>query len=87
MQLPKFIPDKNLKALDSYKYNGGEYTTLDNICNIFWNWAIRLMPPTLHPNMITLLGSSMLVFTISMFFTTGVNPLVESVPSVFFYLQ
>lgn len=83
----KFIPDENLKALDDYKYNGGEYTSLDNFCNIFWNWAIRLMPTSIHPNMITLMGSSFLVISMSLFFMGGSNPLFDQSPGIFYFIQ
>ena len=83
----KFIPDKNLKELENYKYNGGEYTTLDNLCNIGWNWAISFMPTYLHPNMITLMGGCFLISSISFFFLTTSNPFIEACPSVLYLIQ
>ena len=81
-----FIPDKNLKELDNYKYNGGEYTTIDNLFNIFWVKSIQYMPRFLHPNMITLLGFASVFVTTGLFFFYG-NPLVDNVPGWLYLLQ
>ena len=82
----KYIPDENLKELENYKYNGGAYTSLDNVFNIFWNWSSQFLPRFLAPNMITLMGFSCLILSTIPFFWYG-NPMVDNIPNWIYLLQ
>ena len=46
----------NVRALDEYKYKSGGYTPLDSLMNSWWLAVIELVPTSLAPNAITLLG-------------------------------
>ena len=81
-----FIPKENLKQLDNYKYNGGEYTTLDNLFNHFWNWSSKFLPDFLHPNLITLCGSIIMLSSTLLFFVFC-NPLIDVVPNWLYFLK
>ncbi|CAI2368997.1 unnamed protein product [Moneuplotes crassus] len=52
----KFITEDGLKNIKNHKYKSGGYSMLDNVMNPFWELVVKLMPMTLAPNMITLLG-------------------------------
>lgn len=53
-----------LVALDNYKYTSSEYTPLDNIMNDYW-WVplSNLIPMTVAPNLVTLSGVFLLIWT------------------------
>jgi phosphatidylglycerophosphate synthase len=61
----RFITKDGLDNIKNHKYKSGGYSFLDNIMNPFWEWVVKLMPETLAPNSITLLG---LVINLSMYF-------------------
>ena len=69
-----YISDEGLKSIRGYKYQPGEYSTLDKILTPFWNFVVTLFPKSVAPNTITLLGvfivsacySSMLYYDMSM---------------------
>lgn len=82
-----FIPKENLETLKHYKYNGGDATTIDKIFNIFWNWCLKFLPTSLHPNMVTLIGGFCLLFSSSLFFLFSSNPLIDNCPSVLYFIQ
>jgi len=51
-----FITKEGLKNIKEHKYKSGGYSFLDNLMNPFWEFVVKLMPMTLAPNMITLIG-------------------------------
>jgi len=51
-----YIPRRGLNALLHYKYAGGEYSWLDNKLNPFWAAAAEMLPDTMAPNLVTLVG-------------------------------
>ncbi|GBG31343.1 Choline/ethanolaminephosphotransferase 1 [Hondaea fermentalgiana] len=51
-----YIPHRGLSALLNYKYKGGEYSWLDNKLNPFWAKCAELLPDTMAPNVVTLIG-------------------------------
>ena len=52
----KFITEEGLKNIKEHKYQSGGYSILDKILNPFWETVVKLMPNSLAPNTITLLG-------------------------------
>ena len=61
----KFITKEGLQHIKEHKYKSGGYSILDNLMNPFWEFVVKLMPKTLAPNSITLLG---VVINLSMYF-------------------
>ncbi|PFH37874.1 CDP-alcohol phosphatidyltransferase superfamily protein [Besnoitia besnoiti] len=51
-----YIPPLGLKNLHSYKYTSGGYTPLDKLMNPWWEYVASLVPSTVHPNTLTVLG-------------------------------
>lgn len=51
-----YIPPLGLKNLHSYKYSSGGYTPLDKVMNPWWEFVASLVPATVHPNVLTVLG-------------------------------
>jgi ethanolaminephosphotransferase len=51
-----FITEEGLTDIKNHKYNAGGYSILDNVMNPYWEFVVTLMPKTLAPNAITLLG-------------------------------
>ncbi|KFG65430.1 CDP-alcohol phosphatidyltransferase superfamily protein [Toxoplasma gondii RUB] len=51
-----YIPPLGLKNLHSYKYSSGGYTPLDKVMNPWWEFVASLVPPTVHPNVLTVVG-------------------------------
>ena len=51
-----FISPAGLLQLLEYKYVSGTYSIGDKFMQPFWEWFVTLMPMTLAPNMITLIG-------------------------------
>ena len=47
---------ENVRALDEYKYKSGGYTPIDLLLNAWWVAVVELVPTSLAPNAITLLG-------------------------------
>eukprot|EP00920_Eleutheroschizon_duboscqi_P004361 GHVT01010060.1.p1 GENE.GHVT01010060.1~~GHVT01010060.1.p1 ORF type:complete len:429 (-),score=67.58 GHVT01010060.1:870-2156(-) len=51
-----YIPPKGLQRLAKYKYHSGGCTPLDKVMNHWWEFAVKLVPPVVSPNMLTLAG-------------------------------
>jgi len=51
-----FISPEGLQTLLQYKYVSGQYSIGDKAMQPFWNWFVTLMPISMAPNLITLLG-------------------------------
>jgi ethanolaminephosphotransferase len=51
-----FITEEGLKKLDTYKYKSGGYSPLDLKMNPFWEWCEKLLPRSMAPNTVTLIG-------------------------------
>eukprot|EP00759_Apiculatamorpha_spiralis_P041282 PhF_6_TR39885/c0_g1_i1/m.59294/K00993/EPT1; ethanolaminephosphotransferase len=53
----KYLDDNALKQLDNYKYYSEDHSVVAKyIMQPFWSKAVNFLPPTIAPNMITLLG-------------------------------
>lgn len=64
-----FITKDGLVNIKNHKYKSGGYSFLDNLMNPFWEGVVKLMPETLAPNMITLIGVIVnIVFYFAMFY-------------------
>lgn len=76
----KFITKEGLRHIKEHKYKSGGYSILDNLMNPFWEFVVKLMPKTLAPNSITLLG---VIINLSMYFCMWYHDgtLGESVPN------
>jgi len=51
-----YITRDGVTNLTKYKYQGGEYSTMDNLFNPFWAKAALWMPRSISPNAVTLTG-------------------------------
>ena len=40
----KYITEEGLLKLKNYKYQGSEYTPLDNLMQVYWNAFVKLFP-------------------------------------------
>eukprot|EP01103_Thecamoeba_quadrilineata_P008965 TRINITY_DN18675_c0_g1_i1.p1 TRINITY_DN18675_c0_g1~~TRINITY_DN18675_c0_g1_i1.p1 ORF type:complete len:380 (+),score=45.93 TRINITY_DN18675_c0_g1_i1:34-1173(+) len=53
----KYTTPEGLKALDDYKYCGIDYSLIANyIMQPFWRKAVNILPETIAPNLVTLIG-------------------------------
>jgi len=52
----KPISPAGLEGLDRWTYKGGEYTPVDNMLNPFWFACAEMLPTTMAPNLVTLMG-------------------------------
>lgn len=41
----------------------GSYTILDNVLNHYWTWAVRFLPMWMAPNLVTMLGTAVMIAT------------------------
>lgn len=60
-QFLKYITDDGLQSIKEHKYKPGNYSTLDNMLNPFWMWAVERLPRSMAPNTVTLVGLLLLV--------------------------
>jgi len=76
----KFITKDGLENIKNHKYKSGGYSILDNLMNPFWEFVVKLMPQTLAPNSITLIG---VIINIAMYFSMFAfdGTLTEVVPA------
>lgn len=51
------LTDDGLEAIAAHKYKPGHYTALDTFFDRFWTKATELLPMTIAPNMVTLIGA------------------------------
>jgi phosphatidylglycerophosphate synthase len=51
-----YLSDEELSGLKNYKYNVVEDSIAEKLMNPFWNWAVRLLPMWMAPNLVTLIG-------------------------------
>jgi hypothetical protein len=54
-----------LRNLDQHKYAASGSTMLDPLFQPFWNWLVLQMPMSLAPNLITIIGLGINVFSSS----------------------
>ncbi|CAK8987417.1 Uncharacterized CDP-alcohol phosphatidyltransferase class-I family protein 1 [Durusdinium trenchii] len=59
-----YISRQGLDALRNYKYKGGEYSFLDLQMNGFWLWCAELLPMSMAPNLVTLVGTGHLLLVV-----------------------
>ena len=52
----KYITDSGLKNIKEHKYKAGGYSILDNLMNPYWEFVVSMVPKTVAPNTLTLLG-------------------------------
>lgn len=50
------ITPAGLTALSNWQYKGGAYTPIDNMLNGFWFGCANMLPLTMAPNLVTLMG-------------------------------
>lgn len=43
--------------------NRGSYTIIDNVLNHYWTWAVRFLPMWMAPNLVTMLGTVIMIST------------------------
>jgi len=60
-----YVTEKNLKALDKYKYVGNDRSILAPYFQYWWRFAVNYLPEWLAPNTVTLIG---LFFMIASYF-------------------
>lgn len=75
-----FITQEGLTTIKNHKYKSGGYSIIDNLINPFWEFVVKLMPETLAPNAITLIGV-VINFAMYGFMFYYDRTLAEDVPS------
>lgn len=63
MWLRQPLSEAGLENIKNHKYVAGKYTPLDNLLNPFWAWATEFLPMWMAPNLVTLLGFSLMIFS------------------------
>lgn len=56
-----YLSSSDLEGLKNYKYVCGEDSVGEKLIMPFWNWAVRLLPMWMAPNVVTLLGLGIVV--------------------------
>ncbi|KAF1788898.1 Vacuolar protein sorting-associated protein 13, C-terminal [Phytophthora cactorum] len=55
--------EKALEGIAAYKYKAGTYTYLDNVLNHFWTYSVQFLPIWMAPNLVTMIGTGVMMFT------------------------
>jgi hypothetical protein len=78
-----------LRNLDQHKYSASGSTMLDPIFQPYWNWLVLQMPMNLAPNLITIIGLAINVFssTIIMIYSPNADQDVNLNSFLFVYPQ
>ena len=61
MYTRKYLSDKSLVGLKNYKYQSGEYGFMDYKMTPFWNACVEFLPIWMAPNLVTLIGFTVMV--------------------------
>lgn len=69
------ISPAGCEAMAVHKYKASDYTILDDLLNPWWAWCASLLPKTLAPNCVTLLGWLFYIPTDIILLSTGTTPL------------
>ncbi len=51
-----YITQEGLQNLKKYQYVSGGYSTMDKVMNHWWEFVVTLVPRSIAPNLITLIG-------------------------------
>lgn len=54
------LPEDGLASLKQYKYQSTGYSQLEHALNPYWEYCVSLLPITMAPNMVTLIGTAVL---------------------------
>ncbi|KAG3085357.1 hypothetical protein PI124_g9523 [Phytophthora idaei] len=57
------LGEKALEGIAVYKYKAGTYTYLDNVLNHFWTYSVQFLPIWMAPNLVTMIGTGVMMFT------------------------
>ena len=78
MPLLLTLNSKQIEGVKTYKYITHGLTFIEtNIFEYFWNWIVTLLPSTLAPNLMTLLG---LLFPFLSFLVIALNDWTLTAP-------
>lgn len=71
----KFITESGLQAIKDHKYKSGGYSFVDNLMNKYWEWSVSLVPMTVAPNTLTLIGLlfNLVFYGIMAFYDTSMS--------------
>lgn len=83
--LNNFITNEGMQAIKHHKFMCGEYTSIDNILNIFWTACLEYVPKCVSPNMLTLIGNFSYIFTVLLLMKTEIGFELEK-PSFNYFL-
>lgn len=61
--MPPVLTNAQLRNLDSHKYSATGSTLLDPLFQIYWRWLVEKMPLWVAPNLLTVVGLALNVFT------------------------
>ena len=83
-----YISEAGKKNLGVYKYMSGDASFLTPFFQPFWNWCVTLLPMTMAPNLVTLIGFfGVLIHYFTTIYYAGLNLQGEFVPSWVYYLN
>ncbi|CAG9314002.1 unnamed protein product [Blepharisma stoltei] len=81
-----FIKQENLKYLTESKYNTSGSSWLDNKLNPFWSWFAELLPRSIAPNLITLLGFICIILSYILMLPFGTT-FEEPIPPIILFIS
>jgi ethanolaminephosphotransferase len=58
-----YVTQEGLKNLGTFTYETTGYSSIDNIMNHFWEAVVNLVPRTVAPNLITVIGFVFMVLS------------------------
>jgi ethanolaminephosphotransferase len=62
-----FINKEGLKRIQEHEYVSGSYTIIDNLMQPWWEFVAKLVPHSIAPNMVTLIGLGLNVSGVCVF--------------------
>jgi hypothetical protein len=83
-----YISENGKKNLGEYKYHGADASYLTPFFQPFWNWCVNLLPMTMAPNLVTLIGffGVLIHYSVTIFYA-GPNLDGKLVPAWVYYMN
>lgn len=82
----KYLKDDALYALKNYKYVSGTYTPIDVAMQGFWEGCTKMLPMTMAPNMVTLIGTGFAMMSVVMYIPYDLT-FSKEFPPIFYFLS
>jgi ethanolaminephosphotransferase len=85
MYRTKYLSEKALIGLKNYKYVSGDYSFMDTKLTPFWNKCVEYLPLWMAPNMVTLIGSGVIVLNVFQYLIFDLTLRQEFAPACYVF--